>query len=59
MPIHVVPAGETIEGPLQCERCRQGGQFPRLIADPTTSRRFNFFECMACGHPNWIELREK
>ena len=59
MPSKVVPQGENVEGSLRCARCRQDGQFPRMIIDPATTRKFHFFECTACGYPNWIELRKK
>jgi len=60
MPVPVLPEdAEKIERGLHCTRCRKGGQFPRLIVDPATGRRHNFFECVACGFPNWSELKDK
>jgi hypothetical protein len=60
MPSTVVPEhAEKIESGQRCARCAKSLQFPRLIVDPTTSRRFNFFECLACGYPNWTELKQR
>jgi hypothetical protein len=59
MPSKVVPEANKVDGALRCARCRQEGQFPRLIVDPATSRRFDFFECTACSYPNWIERKEQ
>jgi hypothetical protein len=56
---NVIPDGEKADAERKCSRCRQGGQIPRLIIDPATGRKHNFFECVACGYPNWTELREK
>jgi len=58
MTSEVIPGGEKAEGSRRCEKCGRDGQFARLIADPATSRRFDFFECTACNHPNWIELKK-
>ena len=55
----VLPDSELAEGNLRCAKCNQGGQFARLIVDPATSRRFEFFECTACAYPNWIETQPR
>ena len=59
MAVQVLPHSEQAEGNLECARCKQGGQFARLIVDPSTSRRFEFFECTACRYPNWVELAKQ
>jgi hypothetical protein len=58
MPSDIIPESDK-PGDKKCARCQRAGQFPRLIVDPATGRKHNFFECVACGYPNWMELRDK
>ena len=60
MPSEVLPPdGENGKAGLQCSKCGKANQFARLIVDPVTGREFNFFECVVCGHPNWVQTREE
>ena len=49
----------TGESGVRCQQCGNPNQHPRLILDPATGRKYDFFECIVCRHQSWQLIEER
>ncbi len=53
------PKGDRQGTGLECYRCKSRTHYSKRILDPTTSKKYDLYECTVCGNQTWSPVTER